>query len=1011
MWENISTPSHGILTLRRIFSYALAALVAAFLWILVITPFAHATDAGWSGDAIQYNSRTYRSQTADGTNPPGLANGQTYYFSADANTDYVIYFDQGTDPKTATSAQYATYHIDGDNMVKDTGPTKISLTPQNLSASSTRAVWNGTDLNFDSRTFSANNGGPFIVDSSGPKGLASGTQYYLNRGRDSGNGTSTAAIIYFPAGSDIKTANKATYQEYDLTTDGFGDAKGSSKSIDVTPQADSPSTGTTKNPADSDGSHCAIDGIGWIVCPVSNFLAKGMDNIYDLLKNYLTVSTITNDTQGGLYRSWSLVRNIANVAFVIVFVIIIYSQLTGMGISNYGIKKLLPRLIIGAILVNVSYWICAVAVDLSNIAGSSFQDFLVAIRESLRTANHHPVYSWQSVSSFILAGGTAAAAAALGLGIFIHSVGASAGAAVILLLPMLVGLLLAVLVALLVLAARQALIILFVIVSPLAFVAYLLPNTEKWFDKWRDAFGTLLVLFPIFALIFGGSQLAGFLIIDNADQINMVLLGMFVQVAPLVITPMLVKLSGGIIGRLTNMVNNPNKGFIDRTRKWSQEQSGIWAAKNMARTDPVRRRQVFRRFALARDEQMRTRDARKKLYDLQNDARWANSTAFGDVDQLTRAAQESKSLGETNSEIRYNASKVTSAELRDLDIKLRDAKLKLENAKVDADIQWEHTELPAIAEQKLRARVSADTVAALKAEHDAAYEEFKAGEAGAYPASQMVSALAAQSRHDTREVALQGMRAASAKRARMVEFNEMLAKANDPGSPDKAYADTLLAVAGGIEGSEGAQRALAQALSEQHKARAETISNANAILEHSNLSAEETLRIAQNISIKGITVTDDIKEAAAKRVAGGGVVPHILELLKSVNMTATGDEHLRNTIVEALKGNSVRPKFIGYGLMDQMTQGLAGPVNDTMIDGWVQKTLIEGKFSANELVSQDKDTLVRVNEALDRLPRTPDVVRALTNLKLQITNAQTNAQMRDRAGERMSVLDEMKKKL
>ena len=137
----------------------------------------------------------------------------------------------------------------------------------------------------------------------------------------------------------------------------------------------------------------------------------------------------------------------------------------------------------------------------------------------------------------------------------------------ILLIPTLVGVLIAALVAILVMAARQALIICLVVISPLAFVAYLLPNTEKYFDKWKDLFITMLVMFPAFSTVFAGAQLAGLAIIQNAgSSLNLIILGMAVMVAPVVVTPLLIKFSGSLIGKIASLVNNPKKGAIDRTR-------------------------------------------------------------------------------------------------------------------------------------------------------------------------------------------------------------------------------------------------------------------------------------------------------------------------------------------------------------------------------------------------------------------------------------------------------------
>ena len=48
-----------------------------------------------------------------------------------------------------------------------------------------------------------------------------------------------------------------------------------------------------------------------------------------------------------------------------------------------------------------------------------------------------------------------------------------------------------------------------------------------------------------------------------------VILGMAVQVAPLFITPMLIKFSSGILGRVAGMINDRSKGPVDRLRNWA----------------------------------------------------------------------------------------------------------------------------------------------------------------------------------------------------------------------------------------------------------------------------------------------------------------------------------------------------------------------------------------------------------------------------------------------------------
>ncbi|HEY8992710.1 MAG TPA: hypothetical protein VIM37_02560 [Candidatus Microsaccharimonas sp.] len=330
---------------------------------------------------------------------------------------------------------------------------------------------------------------------------------------------------------------------------------------------------------------CSIEGIGWILCPVANAIAGMTDALFGAVTAFMHVTPLQLTAKDNpLYTAWSVMRTIANVAFVVVFLIIIFSQLTSAGVSNYGVKKLLPRLVVGAILVNVSFYLCAVAVDLSNILGVGVQQLfgVISTASSGATDPGTTATAWSDVTSTVLAGvGT------VGAGIAIETF-ASGGlwGAIAALLPLLVAALFALIVAFLVLLARQALIIMAIVVSPLAFVAFLLPNTESLFKKWRDLFMSLLVLFPLLSLVFGASGLAAVILrststaaISNPSSDHFIAfflyIGSFaVQVIPFFITPLLLKLSNGVLGRFAGIVNNPNKGPFDRLRKAGERVAG-----------------------------------------------------------------------------------------------------------------------------------------------------------------------------------------------------------------------------------------------------------------------------------------------------------------------------------------------------------------------------------------------------------------------------------------------------
>lgn len=263
-----------------------------------------------------------------------------------------------------------------------------------------------------------------------------------------------------------------------------------------------------KTPTDDGTGTCAIEKLGWILCPVIETAGKVGDNAFQLLaRNFLeTEPELVASGESGTYIAWSLARNIANILFIAAFLIIILSQVTGRGLDNYGIKKLLPKLIIAAIAVNISYYICQLMVDLTNIIGYEVQNFMVSVARSVTVSVVMPPQT--GLMDNQTANGSLATISVAVL---------SVAAVVWFLLPVLfLGVSTVVITCLVIIAIllmRKAFIVLLVVLSPIAFVAYLLPNTEKYFQKWLNMFWQLLLVFPIVGLLFGTGQLASAIVL------------------------------------------------------------------------------------------------------------------------------------------------------------------------------------------------------------------------------------------------------------------------------------------------------------------------------------------------------------------------------------------------------------------------------------------------------------------------------------------------------------------
>ena len=304
-------------------------------------------------------------------------------------------------------------------------------------------------------------------------------------------------------------------------------------------------------------------GIGWLVCPSISFLSTINDFAYKFISSTFLETDKDIVQSDDLKAAWSGFRDVANVAFVIAFLIIVYSQITQAGLSNYGIKRMLPRLFIAALLVNVSFIFCQLAVDLSNMLGYSLAGFFDGFAVGSGDDNVSEIQTAGTILTWVAIAGVVLAAAA--------------GIALAFLGPALMSSLLALLMIVLILVARKALIVILIAISPVAFVAYLLPNTEQWFKKWQKTFLSLLMLFPTVAVVFGGSRLAAKIIANAAGKEDWLLQMTALAVAsiPFFIVPSLLQKSmeaaGTLGGKLTGLSQAANK----RAGKAVKERSAL----------------------------------------------------------------------------------------------------------------------------------------------------------------------------------------------------------------------------------------------------------------------------------------------------------------------------------------------------------------------------------------------------------------------------------------------------
>lgn len=320
-------------------------------------------------------------------------------------------------------------------------------------------------------------------------------------------------VISHPAGAAVEQ-RACTDQE---KKDGTGQEStttqaGKTVTTCTTKDAAPGDTSAQKSSVDNSNSTCAIEKLGWVLCPVMETVGKIGDRAFGFLAdNFLrTEPELVSNSNNGTRMAWGLARNLANIVFIIALLIIIYSQVTGAGVTNYGIKKMLPRLIVAAIAVNLSYFICQGMVDLSNIFGYEIKAFLVDTAKQVSDYAAMPPAgsifgSSDSPGALQTIIGYALGVASL-VWFLLPLMFMSAGSIVIICIVIVIILLL-----------RKAFIVLLVVVSPIAFVLYLLPNTERYFRKWLSMLWQLLMVFPVVALLFGSGQLASAIILASGS--------------------------------------------------------------------------------------------------------------------------------------------------------------------------------------------------------------------------------------------------------------------------------------------------------------------------------------------------------------------------------------------------------------------------------------------------------------------------------------------------------------
>lgn len=289
---------------------------------------------------------------------------------------------------------------------------------------------------------------------------------------------------------------------------------------------------------DSDDDTCeqSLFGLGWVLCPLKELIVGGIDGFMNWITTKLDAKVLIGDTGAAIKTVAQKFVAYGNIILTIVFIIMIYSMATSTGLSNYEIKKTMPRLVIVAIAINLSFYICAALVDISNIAGHGMYSLMCGAGDCTNMQNQTTVLG---ITNIIGTGIVSMLMAILSIVLF--------GGAVIV----------SFLVIIVCIEFREIALAVMTIIAPVAIALYLLPNTQKWAEKWFSLYTQLLLVYPLFTGMLGGVQLIGNLLMQGNDTnptgIPNFLIALGCDIVPAIAIVPLFQASGTLMGKVAGL--------------------------------------------------------------------------------------------------------------------------------------------------------------------------------------------------------------------------------------------------------------------------------------------------------------------------------------------------------------------------------------------------------------------------------------------------------------------------
>ncbi|PWB38598.1 MAG: hypothetical protein C3F02_02700 [Parcubacteria group bacterium] len=238
-----------------------------------------------------------------------------------------------------------------------------------------------------------------------------------------------------------------------------------------------------------------LPGIGWAATDTTAFITEMLGKVlwFIWIRPFLIllqlemwllpiIAAYNNFTRvPGVVTGWGILRDLSNMFFILILLVIAIATI--INVERFGYRALLRKLIIMAILINFSMTIVGLMIDLSQIVMLSF---VSAIKDV-------------AAGNIVVAFGLADA-----FNLHVDNVGLNQDTGNYLVTLILGALMIAVVavvigIFIIILAMRIVRLWILVVMAPLAFLFYVFPGTQKYYNDWMNELTNNLIIGPILA--------------------------------------------------------------------------------------------------------------------------------------------------------------------------------------------------------------------------------------------------------------------------------------------------------------------------------------------------------------------------------------------------------------------------------------------------------------------------------------------------------------------------------